>query len=85
MIIILIAGILTSFAKIQAVKSVFGGIRVFVCLLIFNSALKLFEAAVIDKATLVIFLLVFTLSFFCGFSPVLLVLVSVAAAILFRF
>ena len=82
-IITLIAGILTSFAEIQAVKSAFGGIRVCVCVLIFNSVLKLFKAAVIDKVTFVIFLLVLSLSFFFGLSPVLLVLISAAAGIIF--
>jgi chromate transporter len=81
-IITLIAGILTSFAEIQAVKSAFGGIRVCVCVLIFNSVLKLFKAAVIDKATLVVFALVMAASFFFGISPVLLVIFSAAAGII---
>ena len=67
-IITLIAGILTSFADIPAVKSAFGGIRVCVCVLIFNSLLKLFKAAVIDKAA--------------GVSPVLLVIFSAVAGII---
>ena len=81
-IITLIAGILTSFAEIQAVKSAFGGIRVCVCVLIFNSVLKLFKAAVIDKAALVIFALVMACSFFFGVSPVLLVVFSAVAGII---
>ena len=81
-IITLIAGILTSFADIPAVKSAFGGIRVCVCVLIFNSVLKLFKAAVIDKAALVIFALVLACSFFFGVSPVLLVIFSAVAGII---
>lgn len=81
-IISLIAGILTNFAEIQAVKSAFGGIRVCVCVLIFNSVLKLFKAAVIDKAALVIFALVMACSFFFGVSPVLLVVFSAVAGII---
>ena len=80
-IITLIAGILTSFAEIQAVKSAFAGIRVCVCVLIFNSMVKLFKAAVIDKAALVIFILVLALSFFFGLSPIVLVILSAAAGI----
>ena len=40
-IIMLIAGILTNFAEIPAVKSALSAIRVCVCVLIFNSVLKL--------------------------------------------
>ena len=81
-IITLIAGILTSFADIPAVKSAFGGIRVCVCVLIFNSVLKLFKAAVIDKAALVICALVLACSFCFGVSPVLLVIFSAVAGII---
>ncbi len=81
-IITLIAGVLTSFAEVPAVKSAFAGIRVCVCVLIFNAVLKLWKKAVVDKATLVLFLLVFLLSAFFGISPVLFVVVCAAAGIL---
>ena len=81
-IITLIAGILTSFADIPAVKSAFAGIRVCVCVLIFNSVVKLFKSAVIDKAAFVIFLFILVSSFFFSVSPVILVVVSAAAGII---
>lgn len=81
-IITLIAGILTNFADIPMVKSAFAGIRVCVCVLIFNSVLKLYKSAVIDKATFAIFLVVILASFFLGLSPVILVVLSAAAGIL---
>ncbi len=81
-IITLIAGILTSFADIPAVKSAFAGIRVCVCVLIFNAVLKLWKAAVPDKATLVLAVLVFVLSFFLKLSPVVFVVFCAAAGIL---
>ena len=56
-IIMLIAGILTNFAEIPAVKSAFAAIRVCVCVLIFNAVMKLWQGAVKDRAAL--FLLVF--------------------------
>ncbi len=80
-IITLIAGILTNFADIPAVKSAFAGIRVCVCVLIFNSVLKLFKSAVIDKATLVLFIVVIICSFFFSVSPIVLVIFSAAAGI----
>ena len=80
-IITLIAGILTSFADVPAVKSAFAGIRVCVCVLIFNAVLKLWKKAVVDKITLLLFLGVFLLSVFFGASPVLFVVVCAAAGI----
>ena len=80
-IITLIAGILTSFAEVPAVKSAFAGIRVCVCVLIFNAVLKLWKKAVVDKATLVLFLGVFLLSVFFSVSPIVFVVVCAVAGI----
>ena len=81
-IITLIAGILTNFADIPAVKSAFSAIRVCVCVLIFNAVLKLWTGAVKDKAALCLFLLVFGLSVFLDISPVFYVIACAAAGIL---
>ena len=80
-IITLIAGILTNFADIPAVKSAFAAVRVCVCVLIFNSVLKLWKGAVKDKGALALFLLVFVLSVFFDISPVVFVLFCAAAGI----
>ena len=80
-IICVIAGVLSNFADIPAVKSAFAGIRVCVCVLIFNDVVKLWKAAVTDKATLALFLLVFVLSVFFDISPVVFVLFCAAAGI----
>ena len=80
-IITAIAGILTSFAEVPAVKSAFAGIRVCVCVLIFNAVLKLWKKAVVDKATLVLFLGVFLLSAFFDISPIVFVAFCAAAGI----
>ena len=80
-IITLIAGILTNFADIPAVKSAFSAVRVCVCVLIFNSVLKLWKGAVKDKGALALFLLVFVLSVFFDISPVVFVLFCAAAGI----
>ena len=78
-IISVIAGVLQNFADIPAVKSAFAGIRVCVCVLIFNSVLKLWKGAVKDKAALALCLLVFVLSVFFQISPVVFVLFCAAA------
>ena len=81
-IICLIAGILTNFADIPAVKSAFTAIRVCVCVLIFNAVVKLWKGAVKDKAGLVLFLIVFVLSLFFDISPVIFVLFCALAGLL---
>lgn len=80
-IITVIAAVLTGFADIQAVKSAFSAIRVCVCVLIFNSVVKLWKKAVIDKATIVMCLAVFLLSVFFDVSPIVYVLICAAAGI----
>ena len=82
-IIVIIAGILSSFSDIPAVQSAFAGVRVCVCVLIFNSVLKLWKCAVKDKAALGLFLAVFLLSVFLDVSPVLYVLVCAVAGVVF--
>jgi len=80
-IITVIAGILTNFADLPAVRSAFAAIRVCVCVLIFNAVMKLWKKAVPDKATLVLFLLVFLLSVFLDLSPIVFVVLCAAAGI----
>ena len=82
-IITLIAGILTSFSHIPAVEQAFSGIRVCVCVLIFNAVTKLWKKSVTDKATLVLCLLVFILSVFLDISPAVFVILCAGAGILF--
>ena len=82
LIIMLIASVLQNFADVPAVKSAFAGIRVCVSVLIFNAVLKLWKKAVVDKAALVLFVLVFLLSLFTKLSPVVFVVFCAAAGIL---
>ena len=82
LIIMLIATVLQNFADVPAVKSAFAGIRVCVSVLIFNADLTLWKQAVVDKAALALFSLVFLLSLFTKLSPVVFVVVCAAAGIL---
>ena len=75
-IITLLASVLSSFAEVPAVKHAFGGIRVCVCVLIFNAVVKLWKKTVIDRPTLTIFLVVLAASLFTGLSPAVFVLLS---------
>ena len=82
-IITLIAGILTNFADIPAVKSAFAAIRVCVCVLILNAVLKLWKSAVKDLPALLLFVLVLALSLFFDISPIVFVVLCAAAGIAF--
>ena len=80
-IITTIAGVLTNFADIPAVKHAFAGVRVCVCVLIFNAVVKLWKGAIKDKAALVLFVVIFLLSVFLAVSPVVYVIACAAAGI----
>lgn len=61
-IITVIAAFLTNFAELKVIQYAFEGIRVCVCVLIFNAVQKLWKKSVIDQPTTLIFLLVFLVS-----------------------
>lgn len=81
-IITVIAGILTNFAHLAVVQNAFAGIRVCVCVLVFNAVVKLWKNAVVDKWSLLLFLAVFLLSLLLDVSPVIFVIITAAAGIL---
>lgn len=83
-IITVIAAFIGGFADLPMVRNAFAGIRVCVCVLIFNAVLKLWKKAVVDWRALVIFLAVFLGASFTGLSPILFVLISAAAGILLK-
>ena len=80
-LITLIAGLINRFSDILWVKRAFAGIRVCVCVLIFNAVLKLGKKGLIDLPTVIIFFVVFLGSVFLDLSPVIFVLLAAAAGI----
>ena len=81
-IITLIAVFLTAFADVPAVQNAFAGIRVCVCVLIFNSILKLWKNSIIDKKCLLIFLAVAICSLVLDITPVAFVIIAAVLGIL---
>jgi len=75
-IISIIAAFISNFADLNVVAWAFAGIRVCVCVLIFNSVLKLGKAAIKDWPALCIFLAVFILSLLTDISTILFVVCS---------
>ena len=81
-IISLLAGVITAFSHLAWVQNAFAGVRVCVCVLIFNAVFKLWKKSVIDKVTGAIFLLILAASLLTDLSPVWFVLIAGAAGIL---
>ena len=73
-IISVLAGLIANFAHLTWVQHAFAGIRVCVCVLIFNAVVKLWKSAIKDTWGWVIFLAVLGVSLFTPVSPVICVL-----------
>ena len=80
-IISLLAGVITAFSHLAWVQNAFAGVRVCVCVLIFNAVFKLWKKSVVDKITGVIFAFVLVASLLTDLSPVWFVLLAAAAGI----
>ena len=83
-IITVIAALIHGFAGFQAVQDALAGIRVCVCVLIFNAVWKMWKKAVIDKVTLVLYLAILIASVFFDASPILMVVIAAAAGLLVK-
>ena len=84
-IILAIATLLTAFADVPAVQNAFAGIRVCVCVLIFNSIIKLWKSSVVNKISLAILISVAAGSLFLNLSPIFFVVASATVGILVTF
>lgn len=83
-IITVIAAFISNFIELEFVKSAFAGIRACVCILILNAVVKLAKKALVDKATVVLFLIILALSLFTDISPAILVVIAGAAGIILK-
>lgn len=81
-IISIIAAVINNFADIAWVQNALGGIRVCVCVFILNSVLKLYKSAVVDKATTILYAILFAAAVFFDLSPILFVIVAGLAGFL---
>ena len=75
-LISIIAALINNFAGILWVQNALAGIRVCVCVFILNAVLKLIKSAVVDKATLAMYIALFLAAVFFDFSPVLSVIAA---------
>ena len=83
-IITLLAGVIQAYSSLEWVKHAFAGIRVCVCVLIFNAVIKLFGKAIIDRWTLGMYLLILAGSVFLNWSPVIFVVLAGLAGVILK-
>ena len=83
-IITVIAALIRGFAELQPVQDALAGIRVCVCILIFNAVLKMWKKAVVGKITLILFLAILIASVFFDASPIIMVLIAAVVGLLVK-
>lgn len=83
-IISLLAGVIQAYSSLEWVKHAFAGIRVCVCVLIFNAVIKLFSKAVIDLPTTIIYIAILLCAVFLNLSPVLFVILAGLAGVILK-
>ncbi len=83
-IIMALAGVISTISHFPIVQQAFAGVRVCVCVLIFNAVRKLWEKAVIDKWTLAIFLCAVVGNLLTDLSPVVFVITSGVLGVVIR-
>lgn len=83
-IITALAGVITVFSEVVWIQNAFAGIRVCVCVLIFNTALKLAKKAIVDWKAAVIFGVILLGALLTPVSPILFVLGAALAGILLK-
>ena len=83
-IITIIAAFIQNFSDLAIVQNAFAGIRVCVCVLIFNAVVKLWKKAVVDKPTLVICVLVILGSALTDLSPIVFVIFAAVVGIILK-
>ena len=77
-IITLLAGVIQAYSSLEWVAHAFAGVRVCVCVLIFNAVIKLFAKAIIDAKTLGVYAL------FMDVSPVVFVVLAGIAGVILK-
>ncbi|MBQ1235288.1 MAG: chromate transporter, partial [Oscillospiraceae bacterium] len=83
-IISIIAAFITNFAELAVVQNALAGVRVCVCVLIFNAVLKLFKSSVKDAFTMAVFAIVLALMLIFNASPVIFIVLAAIAGIVYK-
>ena len=84
LIITVLAGVINSFSHLDWVQHAFAGIRVCVCVLIFNAVVKLLKGSVKDWPAALIFAAVLAAALLTDLSPVIFVAGAAALGIVIQ-
>ena len=83
-IISLLAGLISTVSHLPIVQDAFAGIRVCVCVLIYNAVRKLLQKSVVDRVTLVMFVVFLIAALLIDLSPVVFVMISGVLGVMIR-
>ncbi len=83
-IITLLAGVIQAYASLEWVAHAFAGVRVCVCVLIFNAVIKLFSKSIIDRMTFALYLVILAGAVFLDVSPAVFVVLAGVAGIILK-
>ena len=83
-IITLLASVISTFSHLVWLQNAFAGIRVCVCVLIFNTVLKLIKKAVVDRRSGVIYAVILIAACLTDCSPVIFVPLAALAGIVLK-
>lgn len=81
--IILLASILTELTKSTIMNDIFWGVNVAIIILIFLTVKDVWSSSILDRFTLILFILMFLLML-SGVSPVLLILIAALSGIAYK-
>ena len=84
LIILLVASLVKNFAHLTVVQDALAGIRICVCVLIFNAVIKMWKNAIVDRITFVMYILIVLASIVFDASPVLMVILAAIAGLIIK-
>jgi chromate transporter len=84
LIILLVASLVKNFAHLTVVQDALAGIRICVCVLIFNAVIKMWKNAIVDRITFAMYILIVLASIVFDASPVLMVILAAIAGLIIK-
>lgn len=84
LIILFVASLVKNFSHLLWVQNALAGVRICVCILIFNAVIKMWKSAIVDWITLALYILILAASIFFNASPVLMVVLAAIAGLIIK-
>jgi chromate transporter len=83
-IILFVASLVKNFSHLLWVQNALAGVRICVCVLIFNAVMKMWKSAIVDYITLIMYILILAFSIFFNVSPALMVILAAIAGLIIK-